>query len=191
MLTPRQAELADAALRILGRDGLAAVSFRSVATESGWSLGAVQKAFASKAAMDTALLERMRASSVAMPPGEPGRPTLRAWLVELMLAVLPLDAGRREATLRGSAFGDRAAFDPSIGRVIRESDEGIRGLVASLVRRAQSEGEVPAVLDPEHVAWAFLALATGAATQLLYDPAEEKAVRERVDAAVAGLLGAH
>lgn len=100
-------------------------------------------------------------------------------------------ARRRQATLRGTAFGDRAAFDESIGRVIAEGDEGIRGLVASLVRRAQSEGEVPARLNPDHVAWAFLALATGAATQLLYDPATEQVVRARVDAAVAGLLGAH
>jgi len=45
-LSARQGELADAALRILGRDGIAAVSFRAVAAESGWSLGAVQKAFA-------------------------------------------------------------------------------------------------------------------------------------------------
>jgi hypothetical protein len=92
--------------------------------------------------------------------------------------------------LRGTAFGDRAAFDEAIGRVIAEGDEGIRSLVASLVRRAQSEGEVPAGLNPDHVAWAFLALATGAATQMLYDPAEEQVVRARVDAAIVGLLGA-
>jgi hypothetical protein len=92
--------------------------------------------------------------------------------------------------LRGAAFADRAAFDESIGRVIAEGDEGIRGLVASLVRRAQSEGEVPAALNPDHVAWAFLALATGAANQLLYDPVEEPVVRARVDSAIGGLFGA-
>ena len=189
MLTPRQAELADAALRILGREGIAAVSFRAVAAESGWSLGAVQKAFASKALLDAAVLQRLRETSVAIPPGEPGRPTLRAWLVELMLAVLPLDEPRRQATLQGAAFAERAAFDESIGRVIAEGDEGIRSLVARLVRRAQSESDVPAGLDPDHVAWAFLALATGAATQFLYDPAPEPVVRARIEAALGGLLG--
>ena len=65
--------------------------------------------------------------------------------------------------LRGAAFADRAAFDESIGRVIAEGDEGIRGLVASLVRRAH---------------------------QLLYDPVEEPVVRARVDSAIGGLFGA-
>ena len=190
MLTPRQAELADAALRILGREGIAAVTFRAVAAESGWSLGAVQKAFASKALLDAAVLERLRETSVAIPPGEPGRPTLKAWLVELMLAVLPLDESRREATLRGAAFAERAAFDESIGRVIAEGDEGIRSHVARRVRRAQSEGELLAGLDPDHVAWAFLALATGAANQLLYDPVKEPVVRARVDSAIGGPFGA-
>jgi hypothetical protein len=111
--------------------------------------------------------------------------------VELIMAVLPLDAPRREATLRGTAFGERAAFDGSIGRVIAEGDEGIRSRVAGLVGRAHSEGEVPVGLDPDHVAWAFLALATGAATQLLYDPAAEKVVQARVESAIAGLLGMH
>ncbi len=50
---------------------------------------------------------------------------------------------------------------------------------------------MPAGLNPDHVAWAFLALATGVATQLLYDPAREQVVRARVDAAIAGLVGAH
>jgi AcrR family transcriptional regulator len=73
VLAPRQAELADAALRILSRDGIAAVSYRAVATESGWSLGAVQKAFASRTEMDAAMLERMRTTAVVTPPGGDGR----------------------------------------------------------------------------------------------------------------------
>jgi AcrR family transcriptional regulator len=187
-LSARQGELADAALRILGRDGIAAVSFRAVAAESGWSLGAVQKAFASKAALDAAVLQRLRETSVTLPPGEPGRPTLQTWLVELAVAVLPVDQARREATLRGAAFADRAAFDEAIGRTVAEGDAVIRALVARLVSRARAEGEVPADLDPDHVAWAFLALITGAATQLLYDRASEAEVRARVDDAVRGLL---
>lgn len=49
---------------------------------------------------------------------------------------------------------------------------------------------MPAALNPDHVAWAFLALATGAANQLLHDPVEEPVVRARVDSAIGGLLGA-
>lgn len=60
--------------------------------------------------------------------------------------------------------------------------------MARLVSRARAEGEVSADLDPGHVAWAFLALISGAATQLLYDPASEADVRARMDDAVRRLL---
>jgi hypothetical protein len=49
---------------------------------------------------------------------------------------------------------------------------------------------VPAALNPDHVAWAFLALATGAANRLLSDPVEEPVVRARVDSAIGGPFGA-
>ena len=90
-LTPRQIELADAALRIVARQGMRAVTFRSVAAESGWSLGAVQKAFATKVDLHTAMFARLRGSVGPAPTHEPGRPTLHAWLVALVASVLPLD----------------------------------------------------------------------------------------------------
>lgn len=60
-LTPRQAELADAVLGLIAREGIAGVSYRAVAAESGWSLGAVQKAFPSKGEMLSAAFARLRA----------------------------------------------------------------------------------------------------------------------------------
>lgn len=187
-LTARQAELADAALRIVAREGLAAVTFRSIAAESGWSLGAVQKAFATKDAILTAMFARLRASAGRLPASEPGRPTLRAWLVELLLGLAPLDAERRTAALHGAAFGDLAAYDAVVGRAIAASDAEIRGLLAQLIRRARAEGELDAAVDPDAVAWGFLALAQGVTTQLLYDPADEASVRARVNVVIGQLL---
>ena len=59
-LSPRQAEFADAALRLVARDGLSAVTFRSLAAEAGMSLGAVQKAFPSKEQLLRAMFGRLR-----------------------------------------------------------------------------------------------------------------------------------
>lgn len=187
-LSPRQEELADAALRILSRDGLPAVSFRAVAAEAGWSLGAVQKAFPSKDRMLAATFARLRERGAPMPPGEPGRPTLRAWLVSLLLGILPLDARRAAAQRQGDAFAQWALIDPDIAAAIAESDDQVRGLLASLVARARAESEVPPHVDPDETAWAVLALAQGLAAQLLYRPDPEEQVRRRLDTVIGSLL---
>ena len=188
-LTARQTELADAALRIIARDGMAGLSFRAVAAEAGWSLGAVQKAFSSKDRMLAAAFARLRENAAPLPPGEPGRPTLRQWLVALLLGILPLDPQRSAAQLQGDAFAQRALIDPPIGRAIAESDTELRRLLASLVARARSEGEVPRHVDPETTAWAVLALAQGLAAQLLYQPEREDSVSERLNLTIGALLG--
>lgn len=187
-LTSRQEQFADAALALLAREGMAAVTFRAVAAEAGWSLGAMQKAFATKAELDRAMFSRLRESGVALPPTEPGRPTLRGWLVELFLSVMPLDERRRALELQGAAFAERAAYDARIGAAIAASDGEIRESIARLVRRAQGEGEVAAGVDPQAVAVLMLALAQGLATQLLYEPRPEDAVRELLSRAVGALL---
>ena len=187
-LTPRQEELADAALRLIAREGLQAASFRGVATEAGWSLGAVQKAFPAKDVMLAAAFERLRHVATPLPPGEPGRPTLRGWLVDLLILILPLDDRRIAAHRQGDAFAQHALTDPSVAAAIAESDQQVRGLLASLVARARSEGEVPEQVDPATVAWAVLALAQGLAAQLLYAPERETTIRERIDGIIAALL---
>lgn len=187
-LTVRQAELADAALGIIAREGLPAVSFRAIATETGWSLGAVQKAFSSKDKMLAATFARLRENAAPLPPGEPGRPTLREWLVGLLLGILPLDSQRSASQRQGDAFAQRALTDPAVAAAIAESDTEVRLLLASLVTRARSEGEVPHHIDAATTAWAVLALAQGLAAQLLYLPQSEAEIRDRLDVTIAALL---
>lgn len=177
--TPRQTEFADAALRLLARDGMASVSFRTVAAETGMSLGAVQKAFPTKDAMLRVMFARLREQASAPALAEPGRPTLHEWLVDLMVSVLPLDIPRRNAELQGAAFAERAAFDPEIAAAVAGSDHELRAAIARLVHRAHAEGEVPATVEAEAVAWAVLAFMQGMASQLLYDPLPEDAVRRQ------------
>ncbi|WP_300078892.1 TetR/AcrR family transcriptional regulator [Propioniciclava sp.] len=187
-LSERQTQFADAALARLARDGMRAVTFRSVAAEAGWSLGAVQKAFATKDELLRAMFIRLREKAVTVPPGEPGRPTLHAWLTDLMMAILPVTDDLRAATIQAAAFADRAAFEPGIAHAVAASDRNIRALLVQLVRRAEAEGEVPSGLDADGVAWAFLGLAQGVAAQLLYDPLPADEVRSKASDAVARLL---
>lgn len=187
-LTPRQSELADSALRIVARDGMEALSFRAVAAEARCSLGSVQKAFPSKERMLSAAFLRLRQTAAPLPPGEPGRPQLKDWLVALLLGILPLDQARRGAQRQGDAFAQRAETDPDIATAIAESDSQVRGQLASLVARARSEGEVPEGVDPDMTAWAVLALAQGLAAQLSYEPRHESEITKRLDATIATLL---
>jgi hypothetical protein len=57
-----------------------------------------------------------------------------------------------------------------------------------MVRVAQAEGQVPPSVDPEAAAWAARALVQGMASQLLYDPEPEEAVRRQCQWVVASLL---
>lgn len=187
-LTPRRSKLADSALRIVARNGMEALSFRAVAAEAGCSLGSVQKAFPSKERMLSAAFSRLRQTAAPLPPGEPGRPQLKDWLVALLLGILPLDQARRDAQRQGDAFAQRTETDPDIAAAIAESDSQVRELLASLVARARSEGEVPEGVDPDMTAWAVLALAQGLAAQLSYEPQLESEIKKRLDATITTLL---
>ena len=187
-MTSRQGELADVALQLIARDGMAALSFRAVAVAAGCSLGAVQKAFPTKERMLAATFARLRETAAPLPSGEPGRPTLGSWLVALLLGILPLDEPRRAAQRQGDAFGQLALTDPAITAAIAESDNQIRGLLASLVARARAENEVPQHVDPVITAWAVLGLAQGLAAQLLYAPESETDIRKRLETTIGALL---
>lgn len=187
-LNARQQELVDAALRLIAQSGLAAASFRAVAAEAGCSLGAVQKAFPSKDLLITAAFWRLRERAAPLPQGEPGRPNLQAWLVELFMQVMPLDPDRRATQIQGDALAQWALDEPAAAEAIAGSDVHIRGLLASLIDRARGEGEVPDGVDAQVAAWAILALATGTAQQLLYDPLPEPQVRAHLELAIGALL---
>lgn len=187
-LSARQEQLVDAALRIVARDGLPAASFRAVAAEAGCSLGAVQKAFPSRDMLISAAFSRLRERAVPLPEGEPGRPTLHAWLVDLLISILPLDEDRRAAQRQGDAFAQWALTKPAVAVGIAESDQRIRALLASLVERARSEEEIPAHVEPDVTSWAVLALGQGLASQLLYAPETESEIKVRLDSALGALL---
>jgi AcrR family transcriptional regulator len=186
--TARIEEFADATLRVVVRDGLAGVSYRSVAAESGWSLGAVQKAFPTKRSLLGAALHRTRSLVPAQIGTAPGRPTLRSWLVELVLRTLPLDEQRRRVVLVGMAFADRAPYDTAIARSLADGDAELRASLQLLFRRAVHEGELDPAIDQERLARLILSLAAGLAGQLLYDELPENQVLALVEMGIQALL---
>ncbi len=138
--------------------------------------------------MIAATFTRLRQTAATLPEGEPGRPTLRGWLIEFACCVLPLDAARAAAQRQADAFAGVAASDPAIAEAIAASDDELRGLLAKLVARAAHEGEVPAHVQPDFTAWAILALIQGTATQLGYQQRPEGELRDRLARAIDRLL---
>lgn len=187
-LTPRQAQFADAALRVLAREGMGSVTFRTVAAEAGMSLGAVQKAFRHKDEMLRVMFARLRETASGPAHLEPGGPTVHEWLVERMMSLLPLDEHRRAAELQRASFAERAAFEPEIAAAVAASDHELRTALADMMRQAQASGQLAAAVDPDAAAWAARALIQGMAGQLLYDPAPEEVVRRQCRWVVAALL---
>ena len=188
-MSPDREQFADAVLTIVGRAGYSAVSFRTVAAEAGWSLGALQKAFATKDDLLYAALtlaQRRAEQRIALAP--PGQPTLHAWLVNLVMETLPLDHERRNGCLMDAAFAERAAFTPRLAASIVEWDAAMRDQLVMLFRGHQQAGALDTRLDSEMLARSLLALAAGLAMQLLYEPRPDSDVRALLDESVGSLL---
>ena len=109
MRTSNRRKILDAIIAIVERDGITAVTFDAVAAETGLTRGGLLYHFASKEALETALLERMEqlaredvAEMEAEPEGELLRRAIRA-------------AGGGHATLLRASAQARAtapAFEP-------------------------------------------------------------------------------
>ncbi|WP_337062399.1 TetR/AcrR family transcriptional regulator [Kineococcus sp. G2] len=170
----RADEFAGAALRVVARGGLQAVSVRTVAAEAGWSAGALQKVFPTKEDLLRAAVDLMDRrvrdrTGGTTPTGDPVED-----LAALVEETLPLDAHRREESLVWTAFALEGARTPWIADVLRTQDDTVTADLAPLVG--------------EDVARAVTALADGFAVRLLYDPGAADAVRAALRTALTALL---
>ncbi|MCF6471530.1 TetR/AcrR family transcriptional regulator [Nonomuraea sp. MG754425] len=167
----RRRHLAEAVLRIAGRDGLGQAKLRDVAAEAGVSLGTVQHYFASKDEMlryvvgylGEAVAQRIM-TGMAEPAG--GRPA-GSFLLSMAVAVLPLDDRRRAERRAGQAFAGLAAGVPELNEDLRRGDRWLRGRIAELIEQGTRDGELRDGLDPAHEAVVLIALIDGLASGLL------------------------
>lgn len=162
----RKREIAEALLRLIAREGIEAVSVRTVAVEAGLSAGAVQKYFATRDelfhfAFDLAG-EYIEQRWTRVPQDH-----LLTMLRSLVAEALPLDDQRRAEVIVVLAFAARAAVLPDWAEHLREGYEYMRAKTADFLARAQREGHVRADLDAAQLADVVSALADGFAQHLL------------------------
>lgn len=122
----RRRHLAEAAWRVIRRDGLERASVRNVAREAGLSSGSLRHMFKTQAellvfAMNH-VVDRIESRLDALDPtGDPRRAAER-FLAEL----LPLDEERREENEVWLAFTARALVDPELRECSEKSYDALR-----------------------------------------------------------------
>jgi TetR/AcrR family transcriptional repressor of bet genes len=167
----RREELAAAVWRLASRDGLDAVTIRSVSAEAGWSTGALHHYFSDK---EELLLFAFKTVAdrvgrrVATARAESAGPLE---LARALLAIgLPLDEERRDETRVWFAFLGLALTRPPLARAQRLAYEAWRRIVADALRDAREQGDIDEDVDVEREAAALVALVDGLAVQASFDP---------------------
>jgi AcrR family transcriptional regulator len=166
----RRRELADAACRVIARNGLAETTLAHVAEESGWSIGSIRHYFPNKDQLVASALwrvgERVDERIRERTAGGMTLDDLRITAIEL----LPLDDDRREMALVQLAFLAQAAVVPELADAAEGAAQRLQEPLAERIAYAVRAGELPERLDPEHEAARLRLLLDGLRLQLVTTP---------------------
>ncbi|TDD68693.1 TetR/AcrR family transcriptional regulator [Actinomadura rubrisoli] len=162
----RREQIADGLVRVAGRDGLHAVTMRSVAAEAGVSLRLVQYYFDSKAELMNAALrrlerlsrERWEARLAALP-----EPSPRAFVEALLEEALPTDPESRAFHQVWTSYAVLSITDPSLAaRPFVDGPDRLERQIAEAL-----DGAIRRGADPRTEAARLLALVHGLGTGVL------------------------
>lgn len=168
----RRARIADGLVRVAAREGLHAVTMRSVAAESGVSLRLVQYYFQNKAELMHAALERLERQShqrwAARLAELPSPPSPRAYIEACLAEALPSDEPSRAFHLVWTSYAVLAMTDQTLAeQPFVAGPNRLEHQLADVLRRAQADGELPAELDADSEAARLLTLGHGLGTSVL------------------------
>ncbi len=139
----RRREIAQAAWRLIGREGLDGVSVRSVASEAGLAPGSVRHVFRTQAELlafaMSVIGERVAERLAALDPA----PAPLDAAVAVLEQILPLDDERHREAEVWHAFVARARVDPELRAVGEQADDALRDLVGqALALLAPADAEL-------------------------------------------------
>ncbi|MEV3965578.1 TetR/AcrR family transcriptional regulator [Nocardia sp. NPDC050193] len=170
--TARRAQIADALVRVAARDGLHAVTMRSVATEAGISLRLVQYYFDTKTGLLLGALEHLEEQSrrrwTQRLAGLPDPPPPRAFVEAFLAEALPTDEPSRVFHLVGTSYAMLALTDPELAAApFAARIDRLGQQLAETLTRAAAQGALAAGTDPRQEAARLVALANGLGTGVL------------------------
>ncbi|MEV0054089.1 TetR family transcriptional regulator C-terminal domain-containing protein [Saccharopolyspora shandongensis] len=168
----RRAQIAEGLVRVAAREGLHAVTMRSVAAEAGVSLRLVQYYFQTKAQLMHDVLRHLERQSqkrwAARLERMPSPPSARAFVEAFLAEALPTDEASRAFHLVGASYAVLAMTDPELAD--QPFVAGLNHLEAQLadaLRRAQADGELSGDRDASVEAARLIALNHGLGTAVL------------------------
>jgi AcrR family transcriptional regulator len=146
----RRRELAEAVFRVIGTQGISAVSLRDVAAEAGVSMGLVQHYFHTKnemllfamAHLHNRVLKRLDKSL-----GQIHNPSAREYELAIARVLLPVDPPSREEALLNLAFFAVALSDDEFASIIRDGYQKLQAAFRRRVLSAADRGELTPGLD--------------------------------------------
>lgn len=166
----RRGELADAAARVIAREGIDGASLRGVAAEAGWTTGTLVHYFASKRELLAFTLETSLAQRRTK-HGDRTSATADQILRSMLFNALPTTASSRLHWIVTLAFAAQASADPELATIQRDAYLSFRSSVVTLLR------DIPDIhhhgsddADLEREAERLIALVDGIALQALFDP---------------------
>ncbi len=171
--------IAEAAWRVIDRDGLEGLMLRGLAREIGCTTGVLTHYFPGGKdellafALAEALQEFRRTVALAIADRPP-----REALEQMAATSLPLDARRRAVWRVYVAFSGRALWHPHTREHLRERNAPARRLVADILRAAVRRGELPRRSDVSGLADLLVAQIDGLAMAALFDPERFSAARQ-------------
>lgn len=168
----RRAQIADGLVRVAGRQGLHAVTMRSVAAESGVSLRLVQYYFQSKARLMHFTLEHLEQQSnerwAERLSQLPSPPPPRAFIEEFLVEALPTDEQSRTFHLVWTSYAVLAMTDPELAeQPFVEGPNRLERQLADVMKQAQSDGELDAEPEATSEAARLVSLSHGLGTSVL------------------------
>jgi AcrR family transcriptional regulator len=154
----RRRELAQAAVRVIGRDGMDSATTRSVAIEAGWSTGVLKHYFADKDQLLHEALREVERVNVSRFESARTEPDGHAAVVAVCQEILGGDRAESRVWL---AFMHRASVHPPTARALDRAIEAWVGRWAEFVVAGQRDGSIRPDLDPAEVAAELHALVNG------------------------------
>ena len=167
-LEQRDALVTAACLRILERDGLAALSVRNVADEAGIAPASLRRLFPTQDALREHCLTRIEERLARRIEGL--RSTGRDLARDVVAQVLPLDAERIAEVLAQVQLGVLARTDPNLAATARRLNTGVGRVCAHALAVLAEAGGIADDRVHDDEADRLHALVDGLAVECTWDP---------------------
>lgn len=184
----RRTEIAEALVRVAGRNGLHAVGMRDVAAEAGVSLRLVQYYFETKEKLLLFglhhLTERFGERVAARVRAAGSSPGPRAVIEALVMAALPTDDESRTFHFLYTSYAVLAVTDEALAaQPFIANPDAAEDTLTGLLREAQEAGLTGPGIDARDEAAGLLAMSAGLGTSIL--------VGQRSPQSAAAILNRH